>query len=190
MSSECSEYHLRILFNTHFSWYQHAQFVTHFSFSSDLLCWSAVARAVAPVGVRPLWFRLQWGKHTWVRSTFHVSVAMARTITITTITYTHPQYLLHRHVEPKSYLLQYFEVLEHSQISQCNGSVIPNTFPMDLIPFKTIYIHQEVKWNADTLCMIWQSPSPGHPSAADEAWYWPKCVLRSGWLCVTSGSFL
>ena len=20
----------------------------------------------------------------------------------------------------------------------------------------------------------------GHPSAADEAWYWPKCVLRSG----------
>ena len=30
------------------------------------------------------------------------------------------------------------------------------------------------------LCMIWQSPSPGHPSAADEAWYWPKRVLRSG----------
>ena len=21
------------------------------------------------------------------------------------------------------------------------------------------------------LCIIWQSPSPGHPSAADEAWY-------------------
>ena len=30
------------------------------------------------------------------------------------------------------------------------------------------------------LCMIWQSPSPGHPSAADEVWYWPKCVLCSG----------
>ena len=36
------------------------------------------------------------------------------------------------------------------------------------------------------LCMIWQSPSPGHPSAADEAWYWPKRILRSGWLCITS----
>ena len=23
-------------------------------------------------------------------------------------------------------------------------------------------------------------PSPGHPSAADEAWYWLKCVLHSG----------
>ena len=37
--------------------------------------------------------------------------------TITTITYTYPQQLLHGHVEFKSYLLQYFEVLEHSQIS-------------------------------------------------------------------------
>ena len=36
------------------------------------------------------------------------------------------------------------------------------------------------------LCMIWQSPSPGHPSTADEAWYWPKPVLHSGWLCITS----
>ena len=25
-----------------------------------------------------------------------------------------------------------------------------------------------------------------HPSIADEAWYWPKRVLRSGWLCITS----
>ena len=32
----------------------------------------------------------------------------------------------------------------------------------------------------DTMKCIWQSPSPGHPSAADEAWYWPKRVLRSG----------
>ena len=29
-------------------------------------------------------------------------------------------------------------------------------------------------------------PSPGHPSAADEVWYWPKCILRSGWLCMSS----
>ena len=30
------------------------------------------------------------------------------------------------------------------------------------------------------LCMIRQSPSPGHPSTADEASYRPKHVLRSG----------
>ena len=31
-----------------------------------------------------------------------------------------------------------------------------------------------------------QSPSPGHPSTADEAWYWLKRVLHSGSLCITS----
>ena len=29
-------------------------------------------------------------------------------------------------------------------------------------------------------CMRYQSPSLGHPSSADEAWYWPKCVLPWG----------
>ena len=29
-------------------------------------------------------------------------------------------------------------------------------------------------------------PISRSPSAADEAWYWPKRVLRSGWLCKTS----
>ena len=24
------------------------------------------------------------------------------------------------------------------------------------------------------------------PSTADEAWYWPKCILHSGWLYITS----
>ena len=28
--------------------------------------------------------------------------------------------------------------------------------------------------------ILWQSPSPGHPSAADEAWYWQKRILSSG----------
>ena len=27
---------------------------------------------------------------------------------------------------------------------------------------------------------------PGHPSVADEAWYWLKCILCSGWLCTSS----
>ena len=27
--------------------------------------------------------------------------------------------------------------------------------------------------------------SPGHPSTADEAWYWPKCVLNSARLYIT-----
>ena len=35
-------------------------------------------------------------------------------------------------------------------------------------------------------CIRQQSPSPGHPSAADEAWYWLKRVLCSGWLYRTS----
>ena len=37
------------------------------------------------------------------------------------------------------HLLQYFEVVEHSWIGQCNGFTISNTFPLDLIPFKTIH---------------------------------------------------
>ena len=47
-------------------------FTTHFSSSNDLFCFSALARAMAPVLVRPLFLRLQWGiirhEHTWVRS--------------------------------------------------------------------------------------------------------------------------
>ena len=35
-------------------------FITHFSFSRDLLCCSALARAMAPVSVRSLSLRLQW----------------------------------------------------------------------------------------------------------------------------------
>ena len=30
--------------------------------------------------------------------------------------------------------------------------------------------------------MTCSTPTPGHPSTADEAWYWQKCVLRTGWL--------
>ena len=39
----------------------HVLLNTHFSTSNDLLRCSALARAMAPVEVRPLWFRLQWG---------------------------------------------------------------------------------------------------------------------------------
>ena len=28
--------------------------------------------------------------------------------------------------------------------------------------------------------MICNTPTPGHPSAADDAWYWQKCILRIG----------
>ena len=47
--------------------------------------------------------------------------------------------LLQHCVESKRYLLQCLEVVEHLWISQCNGSLIPNISPLDLIPFKTIY---------------------------------------------------
>ena len=44
--------------------------ITHFSFSSDLFCCSALAILMAPISVRSLPLRLQWGtyihKHTWV----------------------------------------------------------------------------------------------------------------------------
>ena len=30
--------------------------------------------------------------------------------------------------------------------------------------------------------MTCNTPTPGHPSAADDPWYWQKCVLCIGWL--------
>ena len=43
--------------------YQDTQFTTHFSSSSDLLRSSALARAMAPVPVRPLALRSQYKTH-------------------------------------------------------------------------------------------------------------------------------
>ena len=49
--------------------------ITHFSFSSDLFCCSALAIPMAPISVRSLPLRLQWGtyihKHIWVTVTFN-----------------------------------------------------------------------------------------------------------------------
>ena len=37
------------------------------------------------------------------------------------------------------------------------------------------------------VCMIRKTPTPGHPSTADDAWYWQKRILRTKWLlCLTS----
>ena len=36
---------------------------------------------------------------------------------------------------------------------------------------------------------VCEIPSPSHPSTADEAWYWPKCVLRSGYFTYHLGLF-
>ena len=38
---------------------------------------------------------------------------------------------------PKSYLLQCFEVLDHSWISECSSSLIPDSSPLVFIPVKT-----------------------------------------------------
>ena len=57
---------------------QVTQFTTHFSSSSDLLCCSALARAMVPVAVRSLCWRLQSGMNT------SQSMAMAMTL-LTTI---------------------------------------------------------------------------------------------------------
>ena len=56
---------------------------------------------------------------------------------------THYTHSLHTHthnngyVKPKSYLLQCFEVLYHSWISQYDDFLIPNSSPVVFIPFKT-----------------------------------------------------
>ena len=53
------------------------EFTTHFNSSSDLLYCIALARAMAPVEVRPLALRLQWSvirhEHTLVRSSCAVT---------------------------------------------------------------------------------------------------------------------
>ena len=35
-------------------------------------------------------------------------------------------------------------------------------------------------------CVRQQSPFSGHSSTTDEAWYWPKHVLHSGWFCIAN----
>ena len=32
------------------------------------------------------------------------------------------------------------------------------------------------------VCMICNTPTPGHPSAADETWHWSKPVLAAHWV--------
>ena len=40
-------------------------------------------------------------------------------------------------MEPNSYLLQYFEVLDHSWISQWSSFLIPDSSPLEFIQIKT-----------------------------------------------------
>ena len=49
------------------------------------------------------------------------------------------RWLLQHRVESNRYLLQCLEVFQHSQISQCSGSIIPNFSPLEMIPFKAVY---------------------------------------------------
>ena len=41
------------------------------------------------------------------------------------------------HVEPRSHLLQFFKVLDHSWISQRNGFLISDSSPLVISPIKT-----------------------------------------------------
>ena len=67
----------------------------------------------------------------------------------------------------------------NSQITDYRHFGICFTFPetslIDWILLSEVQLCRE----AGVLCVC-VFPSPGHPSTADEAWYWPKCVLRSG----------
>ena len=57
---------------------------------------------------------------------------------------------------------------------------------LTLSPADTLMLVRLQKEEEDDCTVYKQSPSPSHPSAADEAWYWLKRVLRSGWLYITS----
>ena len=54
-------------------------------------------------------------------------------------------------------------------LSFSNASVL-YTFSM----YMYIHVHQCY------VCMPCNAHTPGHPSAADDAWYWQKCVLHIG----------
>ena len=73
---------------------------------------------------------LSCNQQTLTPLSLHPSPVLATSI----ITHAYNKY---SHVEPKSYSLQCFEVLDHSWISQCSGSLIPNSSPLVFIPFKT-----------------------------------------------------
>jgi len=64
-----------------------------------------------------------------------------------------------------------------------NGSLV-QTFCMHA--WWSIAVHQAVRlWQSKAshlccMCMTCDTLTPGHPSTADEAWYWPKHVLHIG----------
>ena len=50
------------------------------------------------------------------------------------------------------------------------------------------WLHVQMSYGQDQLHFVHEIPvpSPSVPSIADEVWYWPKPILRSGWLCLIS----
>ena len=73
--------------------------------------------------------------------------------------------------------------------SKCEGAVMHSIYTVFL---SVTNLLDNYKATHLTAFCEWDSGrgSLGHPSAADEAWYWPKCILRSGWLYITSRSLL
>ena len=69
----------------------------------------------------------------------------------------------------------------------CDCSVVKLIFYLHQTPswLRLVWTNKLTCWHNSTnddyiLCMRYQSPSPAHPSAADEAWYWLKHVLHNG----------
>ena len=59
------------------------QFTAHFNSSRDLLCCSALARAMAPVAVRPMSLRLQWNMYRLLNEV-EISIGYAQLIGLQT----------------------------------------------------------------------------------------------------------
>ena len=62
---------------------------THFSFSSDILCCSALARVTAPVSFRSLLPRLQWGVIRYDLNTLELDYHYKNFVAMATITTPH-----------------------------------------------------------------------------------------------------
>ena len=65
---------------------------------------------------------------------------------------------------------------------------------LQIVFMRIIYVHMHAYYQKATefqktslkashrcyVCMICNTPTPSHPSTADEAWHWQKHVLRTG----------
>ena len=147
----CVNYMLCALLNIRY-------FATHFSSSSDLFCWRALARAMAPLEVTSLWLRLQREvPHTTHLWTYHKS-SHTFCNDIRTIEILHIQLLLTRelfwwvlYTEAKLHtqnVLSALMVVIHTetQLFNCLGPIAPKVTLLTLCCF----VASPSEWSSST----------------------------------------